>query len=59
MVESCSKMCHMCERGVDETVEDVVLGCEKYKRTKIMVKFLKYNRLILADEKNFCEISVF
>lgn len=49
----------MCERGVDETVEDVVLGCEKYKRTKIMVKFLKYNRLILADEKNFCEISVF
>ncbi|XP_050686795.1 uncharacterized protein LOC126980697 [Eriocheir sinensis] len=40
--ESRSKVCQMCDRGVDETVQHVVVECKKYdrKRTKMMQVFL-------------------
>ncbi|XP_050705903.1 uncharacterized protein LOC126991179 [Eriocheir sinensis] len=40
--ESRSKVCQMCDRGVDETVQHVVLECKKYdrERTKMMHVFL-------------------
>ena len=40
--ESRSKVCQMCDRGVDETVLHVVLECEKYnrERTRMMQVFL-------------------
>ena len=29
-LESRNKVCHMCDTGVDETVEIVILKCDKY-----------------------------
>ena len=33
--ESRSKVCQMCDMGEDETVEHVVLECEKYDRDRM------------------------
>ena len=35
--ESRSKVCQMCDMGEDETVEHVVLECEKYNRERIVM----------------------
>ena len=33
--ESCNKVCQMCDMGEDESVEHVVLECEKYERDRM------------------------
>ncbi len=33
--EFCSKVCYMCDKGEDETVEHVMLECEKYQRDRL------------------------
>ena len=49
-LESCSKVCQMCERGEDETVEHMVLECEKYDCDR-----MEMMRMILTEIG--CEIN--
>ncbi|MPC91628.1 hypothetical protein E2C01_086678 [Portunus trituberculatus] len=43
-LESRSKVCQMCDMGDDETVEHVMLECEKYEMMQVILSELRHNK---------------
>ena len=52
-----SKICRMCERGVDETIEHLLLQCEGYDREREMMLYVVKREMGEGKWEEICEMQ--